>query len=148
MRSEFCCGRIQRSSYSDAAGTIQVFIALVAVAGAFLRAVNIYIYIYIFVVTAVVLGLDSNTYSRYIVVVRFLQLIFMYDTFHTFAHITFAHIYHAARTSLPERSRGGTRADDELDGHCGQPWRSLRLSIGISARRGGGIPLHRFGHWV
>ena len=144
MRSEFCCGRIQRSSYSDAAGTIQVFIALVAVAGAFLRAVNIYIYI--FVVTAVVLGLDSNTYSRYIVVVRFLQLIFMYDTFHTFAYITFAHIYHAARTSLPERFRGGTRADDELAGHCGQPWRSLQLLIGNSARRGGGIPLHRFGH--
>ena len=64
---------------------------------------------YIFVVTAVVLGLDSNTYSRYIVVVRFLQLICMYDTSHTFAHITFAHIYRAARTSLPERSRGGTR---------------------------------------
>ena len=105
MRSEFCCGRIQRSSYSDAAGTIQVFIALVAVAGAFLWAVNIYIY----VVTAVVLGLDSNTYSRYIVVERSLQLIFMHDTFHTFAHITFAHIYHAARTSLPERSRGGRR---------------------------------------
>ena len=121
MRSTFCCGRIQRSSYSDAAGTIQVFIALVAVAGAFLRAVNIYIY-NIFVVTAVVLGLDSNTYSRYIVVVRFLQLSFMYDTFRTFAHITFAHIYHAARTSLPERSRGGTRADDELGWHCGQPW--------------------------